>query len=160
MMLRWLPLLAGCVLSVGCDSAAPLSGSAEDKSARPQTDGRLDEYIETAKLRQRLAEAKTRGDVVRAQEALVAQLKKRYGGIDASLHGPDAVPHYIRFSRLMREWNPLHFSADDLKAIAGTPTKETLERIKYRFDKGDVASVWRFNLQGGMIRGVEYIPGD
>lgn len=63
---------------------------------------------------QQYVNASSRDEALKAQKAWIADLKRRYGGtIDASVSGPDATPHSVRFSKLMREWNPLSCSADD-----------------------------------------------
>ena len=60
----------------------------------------------------------------------------------------------------MMEWNPIHCSAEDLKSIAGKPTRENADMLFYAFDNGTDGAYWRFTVKGGTIFGVEYIPGD
>lgn len=112
------------------------------------------------KLRQDFISTKTRQEWVRAKSKWVENLKSRYKGIDASVSGPAAEEHGARFSRLMMEWNPIHCSADDLKTIAGQPTRESPEMLYYAFDNGADGTYWKFTLAGGTILAVEYIPGE
>jgi hypothetical protein len=115
----------------------------------------------TDELRHAYITAKPGRDMTNARRALVENLTERYGGIDASvLEQPGATEHLVRFSRLMKEWNPIHFYLDDLKAIAGKPTKETPEEVEYWFyGGGDAPAVWRFTLDNDLIVGVRYFLG-
>lgn len=115
---------------------------------------------------QQYVNASSRDEALKAQKAWIADLKKRYGGtIDASVTGPDATAHNARFSKLMREWNPLLCEAGELKSIVGKPTKETTigevrnkrNVIEYVFDNGSAAVTWKFTTSIGIIIGVEYL---
>ncbi|MEX0727440.1 MAG: hypothetical protein WD065_14285 [Planctomycetaceae bacterium] len=116
--------------------------------------------VSTEELRQQYLNAKTPQESQEAKAAWLADLKKRYAGIDASVTGAQAGKHGARFGRLMIEWNPIQFSANDLKSIAGKPTRETSEVLDYTFDLGRGAYSWLFTIQGDTIRALEYIPGD
>ena len=116
--------------------------------------------VTAEKLRQQYIHAKTRQEWLKAKKQWVANLKKRYAGIDASVSGPPADEHGVRFSQLMMEWNPIHCSAEDLKSIAGKPTRENADMLYYAFDNGADGTYYRFTISGGTIFGVEYIPGE
>jgi len=111
-------------------------------------------------LRERYVEARTREEWLKASERFVADLKARYAGIDASVRGPAAVEHDVRFTHLMREWNPVLCTVDDLKSIAGKPTNETPQSVEYVFDNGEDACAWKFTLTTDIVTGIEYIPGE
>ena len=149
----FLPLLAGC------QDQGVLAQNQQEHATPVQKQDHKD-YAMTEKLRQQYITAKTRQDWLKAKESWVTDLKTRYAGIDASVTGPPAVEHGLRFSRLMREWNPIHFSVEDLKSIAGQPRSESSDSIEYVFDEGDGTSSWKFTISAGDIHGVEYIPGD
>lgn len=133
---------------VACQRGTVLSGSTESRN------------ISMNSARQQYVEASTPKQVRMAQQSLVAELRMRYGGIDASVSGANVVPHEIAFSKLMRDWSPIFFSVRDIKSIVGAPTSESSQAIEYIFDNGLEASGWRFDVAGEMIMGVEYLPGD
>lgn len=110
--------------------------------------------------RERYIAATTVADVRAARRDLIEELKKHYGGIDASVVGPESGPHASKFTRLMCDWSPILFSVEQLKEIAGEPTNENAEIIEYTFDEGDVATGWRFKVVRQTILGVEYVPGE
>ncbi|MEX1228719.1 MAG: hypothetical protein WEB58_00680 [Planctomycetaceae bacterium] len=110
----------------------------------------------TEELRQQYVNAKTHEEWLVAKKAWIADLQKRYEGIDATVIAPAADEHGARFNRLMIEWNPIHFSADDLKSIAGKPTRESEESLEYRFDNGYGGTLWEFGLDAGVIRSLSY----
>lgn len=117
--------------------------------------------------RQQYVNANTYDELVGSRRKWIESLKSRYGGtIDASVFGPDSRAHSMRFTKLMREWNPLHCSDDDLKSIAGKPSKEVvldeirgIYVIEYVFDDGWAANTWKFTVATRIIIAVEYIPG-
>ncbi len=132
----------------------------------------MEAELTTEQLRRRYVEG-TGGSFDQNRDAFIADLRRRYGGIDASLwRGPEAYEHLRRFGELMKEWNPLGCSADDLKSIAGEPTKEvpltdkgydpgSYRVLTYRFHgDGMVHARWEFTVSGKTIIEVRYIPGD
>ncbi|MEX2121185.1 MAG: hypothetical protein WD847_16450 [Pirellulales bacterium] len=119
-----------------------------------------DDFEATEALREQYRDAETQESRAQAKAAFVQVLSERYSGIDASVTGRGAFEQAARFGKLMLEWNPIHFSVDDLKKIAGKPTVETRQLLEYHFDNGLDNSPWRFNTDGPTIVGVEYIPGD
>lgn len=96
----------------------------------------------TLKLRQQCVDADSEEELEIARKALVADLKHRYAGIDCHTPPDKIGPHNILFRQLMQEWNPIGLTIDDLKAIAGKPTKETADSVVYTFDMGDKARTW------------------
>ena len=60
----------------------------------------------------------------------------------------------------MMEWNPIRFSPNDLKTIAGFPTNETPTELNYNFDNGMDDSYWKFKVEGDTIVGLNYTPGE
>lgn len=121
------------------------------------------EPVRTADMdspKQQLIDSTTQGDRQKARSALLADLAGRYKGIDTSIHGVGAVKHDVAFAKLMREWSPIHFEPEDLKAIAGTPSSETAEEVVYHFDNGIDSSTWKFKVRGKTILGVEFVPGE
>lgn len=109
---------------------------------------------------QSYVEAETLEEVGATRVALVNALKEKYSGIDSHIRGADAIAHERRFVQLMREWSPVLFSVQDIESIAGTPNEVGEEAIVYVFDNGLESSEWRFAVAGGIIMGIEYIPGD
>jgi hypothetical protein len=98
------------------------------------------------------------------EKRLLAELQRRYGGIDASIRGPDARLQAKRFDQLMREWNPIRFTANDIASIAGKASKvEDLPNsdntvVIYLFDDGKGVAEWRFRV-GVRINAVEWSSG-
>ena len=162
---RAIPLIGFLTLFAGCQEQAKSIQYREREVSEPmqkqQTiDSPQQHYINAT------------GGIPSSQRALVADLKQRYGGIDASVtEQPAAQEHLANFARLMREWNPLQFSADDLEAIAGKPTEEVLlpselhppnsqQALTYWFyGSGSAGAGWEFTTDSGMIIGVRYIMG-
>ncbi len=144
-------LLIACGVSVN---------AMHEEEAKTVKQNDLDEIVDTAKLRQQLAQAKSPRELRVAQESLVKHLKQRFHGIDASISGPGASRQGARFMRLMMEWNPINFNSEDLVEVAGKPSKKTAELLEYSFDNGSDGSHWRFTIQGGTIVGVQYIGGE
>ena len=118
------------------------------------------EFSMTRELVEACVEARTRAEFLRARERLVDNLKSRYKGIDASIGGSAATEHSARFSRLMREWNPIGFSTKNLRAIAGEPSRATDTELDYEFVLAEYSCCWRFMIIGDTINGVVYIPGE
>ena len=125
-----------------------------------QTFNPSDEFADTAKLRRACCEATTMQTWIDAKAALIESLKTRFSGIDAKVTGSEADRHGKTFSDLMMEWNPIRFSPNDLKAIAGVPTSETAGELRYDFDNGMDGSYWMFKFEGDTIVSVTYTPGD
>lgn len=125
-----------------------------------ETELTSDKFTNTAKLRHTCCEVGTRQDWLDAKSALVADLKIRFSGVDARATGSEADRHGKTFSDLMVEWNPIRFSPNDLKAIAGAPTNETANELRYDFDNGWDGSYWKFKVEGDTIVSVTYTPGD
>ena len=107
-------------------------------------------------------DASTPRDARRAQRALIAHLKERHPTIGDRAKDTHARDVERRFSRIMKEWNPVHFTVEDLITLAGTPTTQTPDSVEYVFDNGLDGCVWSFGLapNTGTIRSVRYIPGE
>ncbi|MCH8979331.1 MAG: hypothetical protein IH945_08840 [Armatimonadetes bacterium] len=125
-----------------------------------QTQPSQKEQVMSEKLRQDYVERKkTTKDWLRAKDAWLADLRRRYQGIDGMLKFPDDREHGRRFGELMREWNPIFCSTKDLKSIAGPPIKETANMLEYQFGAGrGSVQTWRFTIGGNTIFGVETFP--
>jgi hypothetical protein len=83
------------------------------------------------------------------------RLKSRYGGkISTRAKGRDALEHAARVRHLMKEWNPMGFSASDLRDIMGQPSSETESVLRYSFDQGFNGWAWEFFIGNGVIAGV------
>lgn len=159
LMLLAVGLVAVCVGCEGQSEPVQIQIPSDGKQLQNPPGQSVSETTE--QVRQRFINANTREEAVTAQKVWIADLKRRYGGtIDASVFGPDAIAHDVRFSKLMREWNPLHCTADDLKSIAGKPARETKDSIEYTFDNGYDGSTYRFKISASTIHAVEYIPGE
>lgn len=156
---RAIILIGLLTVSVGCQEQGVPAQNQQGHATPVQKQDHKD-YAMTEKLRQQYITAKTRQDWLKAKDEWVTDLKTRYAGIDASVMGPPAAENDARFSRLMREWNPIHCSVQDLKSVAGNPTSETADSLEYIFDNGLEASGWRFTISAGDIQGLQYIPGD
>ena len=138
------------------DTKQPVKATENGK----QTLHSSDEFADTAKLRRACCEATTRQTWLVAKAALIESLKTKFKGIDAKVTGSEAVRHGKTFSDLMMEWNPIRFSPNDLKAIAGAPTSETADELRYDFDNGMDGSYWKFKFEGDTIVSVTYTPGE
>ena len=66
---------------------------------------------------------KTRQEWLRAKDQWVAELEERYRGIDASAGPSDVAEVASRFGELMREWNPIGCTVEDLKSVASARCK-------------------------------------
>lgn len=146
----------------------------ESSPAEPhkKAEGNAKQMEQTAdRVRRRYVET-TGENISESRKAFVADLKRRYGGIDASVtKPPESVEQLRRFAQLMREWNPLQFSADDLRDIAGEPTKEvswtaegrppnSMKSMTYWFYGSGIAGAgWEFTIDGGTIVAVRYLMG-
>lgn len=141
--LAMLTLLA--VFQVGC------SGKSESEEIQKSEQKAGDATMErpspeiTLKLRQQFVDAVSAEELEIARKALIADLKKRYAGIDCHTPPNKIGPHNILFRQLMQEWNPIGFTFRDLKAIAGKPKKETDDSLVYSFDSGMKARTWIFS---------------
>ncbi len=110
-------------------------------------------------------------NLVAARNALIADLKQRYGGIDVSVtERQAAIQHLGRFQQLMREWNPLGCSVQDLKSIAGKPSNESEKPTEgggasqktltyYFYGDGLGGGGWEFTIRGDEIVAVRLIKG-
>jgi len=124
----WLAALAGCQ---GDTKSPPDKGDVEMEESSAAT-----ATATTLKLRQAYVDAESDGQLQAAKEALIADLKKRYAGIDCNAPQDKITPHLILFRQLMQEWNPVGCTIEDLKAIAGKPRSETGDSVIYPFDNG------------------------
>jgi hypothetical protein len=59
---------------------------------------------------------------------------------------------------LMKEWNPIYASINDLRAIMGAPTREAPSFLEYAFDFGLAGVLWRFTISAGTVVGVGWEP--
>ncbi|MCH8828318.1 MAG: hypothetical protein IID45_01940 [Planctomycetes bacterium] len=98
----------------------------------------------TWKIRQAYVDAKSEKELKAARKAMIADLKKRYSGIDCHAPQDKIGPHKFLFRQLLQEWNPIGCTIEDLKAIAGKPRKETRDSVTYVFDSGKKAEIWIF----------------
>jgi transposase len=90
-------------------------------------------------------------------QARIADLTRRYGGqISASTRGRAAVDAAALVLRLMEEWNPIHATVADLKAIMGEPTVERPGVLEYVFDHGYSGHSWRFAVADDIVVGTEW----
>lgn len=105
----------------------------------------------TLKLRQEFVDAKTEKELDAARKAIVADLKKRYAGIDCHAPQDTIGPHLMLFGQLMQEWNPIGFTIEELKGICGRPTTETKDAVTYTFDSGMKAPLWMFKGQPRIV---------
>ncbi len=97
------------------------------------------------------------------EDPRLLDLITRFGGkIDAT---PDidfdtAARMSVVFADLMEEWNPINFSVDDFSKIVGAPTRIEDGVLEYEFDNGWDGDLWRFEVSGPDISGVEHIAFD
>lgn len=86
-------------------------------------------------------------------------LTKRYAGtVDAHTSGAAAMANLAQADRLMAEWGAINFRIEDVKALFGRPTSESVNQLEYRFDDGYGGALWRFRAESGRIMAVERIP--
>jgi hypothetical protein len=58
---------------------------------------------------------------------------------------------------LLKQWNPVGKTPDDLVAMIGHPDEKDLEQLIYRFDNGlGGGSEWVFVIQSGRIVSVDH----
>lgn len=96
-----------------------------------------------------------------AAELWVMDLEFRYRDLRSKADDEQNTRRSDRFAELMRDWNSIGCSADNLKSVAGNPTREDEESLEYQFDDDTGKHIWKFKLSSkGIIRGVEWIPGD
>ena len=158
---EWLTMLG--LLFLSCVSPSICGGCQNQTKPFPEsTQQRGKEQSMSEKLRGDfiVAKGKSRKEWLHAKDQWVAELRRRYRGIDVSAKAADAMEHSRRFGELMREWKPIHGSVEDLKSIVGQPMRETPDSLDYSFAAGPAPSVWRFKIQGGIIVGLEYFPGE
>ncbi len=132
----WLAAVAGCQ---GDPKSPP--GNADVEMNEPSAEAAT---ATTLKLRRAYVDAESDKQLQAAKAALIADLKKRYAGIDCHAPQDKITPHLILFRQLMHEWNPVGCTIEDLKAIAGRPRSETDDSLIYPFDDGMGAPHWRF----------------
>ena len=150
-------LVSGSALSViaaGCvdESNSVAQPSSETRKEKPMSDKVRMDYV--------VSRGKTPQEWRKAKNQWLAELRKRYQGIDVAARPPDVGEHASRFGELMMEWNPIHCTTEDLKSIAGKPSRETADMIEYKFDEGKVTYSWRCKVSNGIIEGIEYLPGE
>jgi hypothetical protein len=91
----------------------------------------------------------------------LADLRRRYSGrIRADVRGHEAVRMSVLANDLLREWNPIHASAADVRALLGPPTSERTRLMEYRFDNGEAGVVWRFTVRNDIVVALEWEPMD
>ncbi len=114
-----------------------------------------------------------------ARAELLAELRKRYAGKisgQTEIGSKEAADQSRRMSELMRLWNPIGFSARDVKSVLGRPTHEwrrgerssftSYAGFQYAFDFGSSGSYWQFTVEGetvepdSTVSGVRHIPGE
>ena len=96
-----------------------------------------------------------------SRRALVQALETSYSGkISTQTKGPEASQCIAAVARLLREWNPVGFTCDDVKTIMGSATREDEDTLDYIFDNGLDGAHWRFTHADGTVTGIEYIPMD
>ena len=84
-------------------------------------------------------------------------LRSRYAGrIFAERRGRQADEMARTARALMREWNPVLASEDDLRALMGRPSRVRVNALEYVFDNGFGGERWRFGIRGGFVVSVEW----
>lgn len=87
----------------------------------------------------------------------IAELTRRFGRrISTSARGSHAVRMEAAVSALMEEWNPIHASPADLRAIMGPPTEESPDKVEYVFDNGYNGHRWCFTVAQGIVVGMTW----
>lgn len=168
-------ILLGCLFADGgCKRTQP-DAPAADKEAHtptpqspsvaptrpgdtsPKDDGSLGELAATRETRNRYVEASF-GDPSNTWHKFYQDLEKRYRGkIDTSARGEASDRSLQEFLRLMREWMPLGFDVDELKAIAAPPTEESPDSITYHFPGTMYGGGYRFRTRNKIIIAVEAV---
>ena len=97
-----------------------------------------------------------------ARRDIVKDLLSRHGkpGDTAAHLDPNRGYKFAqRADRMLREWNPIFFHADQLRALLGDPQKTRESVLVYSFTVGPVQQHWEFRMDARrVIVGVAYIP--
>jgi hypothetical protein len=145
----------------GCDSESSVSGpDPAPESPATKSSPNRQSNSETLRHDYIVSKGKSPFEWQRAKGKWIADLRTRYKGIDVRADQSKIGSHASHFGELMREWNPILCSVDDLKSIAGKPTRETVDMLEYHFNRGITTYTWRFKIVAGTIFGVEYLPGE
>ncbi len=71
-----------------------------------------------------------------------------------ALEGADAW-RKSSLAAVMARWNPLGYSADEVRRVLGEPASQSETTIVYVEDRGLWADIYEFTLSGGFVVGVE-----
>ena len=131
---------------------------ARTESGTPQeeTDKARKAYHEAKKAYEEATKmhGEARKAYVEAKEEYVGSLASRYAGtITASKL--ESAASYKQADKLMKEWNPVGFSRDDVKKILGQQSRETSDELEYFFPIGSAGVGYIFTLKDDVITGVE-----
>lgn len=86
----------------------------------------------------------------------IAQLRTLYGGtINANVDRNVRLKELGKAISLLRRWNPVSCSTDELRSLMGEPTTENANQWEYDFDNGMIGAVLRFKIRGEQVCGYE-----
>jgi hypothetical protein len=162
-----------CIVGGCCDDATPQATGADASQQAAETSD-LEQAAETDASQQEsemdasqpmelYVAAHSSQQSIEAREAVVSDLVARYGApedVAARLDPFNGEPG-LRAHRLLREWNPMFFSREDIERLLGPPSKMKESVMRYAYAYGMGVGEWRFTLDArGDVCAVEYLPGE
>ena len=135
-----------------------LQGCCSDRITKEPTHTKDISMTET--IRQEYLNAHTRDEFDIARAKMVKDFRSRYPRIDGGGTNKERLLLIKQMIRLMQEWNPILWKPKEVKAILGTPSKETDQLLQYTIDIGIMAAIWQFGIEDGDVISVKYITAE
>lgn len=124
-----------------------------------------DDRLRLSRAQAALTEALETGRASRIDEAredLVGVLRETFPEVrDVAADDPEPAGRAMeRLDVLFGIWTPIGFTAEDVVAVLGKPSRKTHERLVYHLDSGFASVTWRFGIDGGRVSAIELVLGE